>query len=118
MQDYHKLVGWQKAHAFAVGVHGLTESWSRRDGAGLVGQLRRSSSSIAANLAEGCGRETDRDFAKFVQQAIGSTTESEYHLEYARDTGVLEAPDFATHHERVVEVRKILFGLLKRLRGK
>jgi four helix bundle protein len=118
MQDYHQLIGWQKAHAFAVGVHALTESWSKRDTAGLMGQLRRAAQSIPANLAEGCGRESDRDFAKFVQQAIGSTTEAQYHLEFARDTGMIESTEFSLHQERVVEVRKILVGLVKRLRGK
>jgi four helix bundle protein len=57
MQDYHKLIGWQKAHAFAVGVHGLTEAWSKRETGGLIGQLRRAAQSIPANLAEACGRE-------------------------------------------------------------
>lgn len=83
MQNYRGLLVWRKAHEVALGVHRLTQAWPRRDNAGLIGQARRAALSIPANIAEGCGRSGDRDFAKFIQIAIGSTVELEYHLEFA-----------------------------------
>lgn len=117
MQDYRKLIAWQKAHAVALEVHTLTDRWSRRENAGLTGQMRRAALSIPSNIAEGAGRKGDKDFAKFIQVAIGSAVELEYQLEFAAARGLIGQATLADVQGRVVEVRRILYGLSKRLRS-
>ena len=78
--------------------------------------MRRAAQSIPANLAEGCGRASDTDFAKFVQIAIGSSTELEYHLQFAFETELINRGEFEARQTELVEVRKMMIGLLKKLR--
>ncbi|MFI5231953.1 MAG: four helix bundle protein [Gemmatimonadales bacterium] len=82
MQDFKKLLVWQRAHSFALTIHRITGAVGRRDNAGIVGQIRRASLSISANIAEGCGRESNADLAKFLQIAVGSASEVESHLQF------------------------------------
>jgi four helix bundle protein len=115
VQDCRKLAVWHKAHALATRIKHLTDD-IRRDNTGVTTQLRRASLSIASNIAEGCGRATDRDFARFVQVAIGSASEVEYQLNYASDGEILNRRDVEELVPQVIEVRRMLYGLLKRLR--
>ena len=115
MQDYRKLLVWHKAHALATRIKQITDG-VRRDSTGVTSQARRASLSISSNIAEGCSRATDRDFAKFVQVAIASASEVEYQLHYASDTHILRRRDVAELLPQVIEVRRMLYGLLKRLR--
>jgi four helix bundle protein len=117
VQNFRNLRVWQKAHALAVRVKDITEPLVRRDRTGVVSQARRAALSIPSNIAEGCNRLTDRDFARFLQIAIASASELEYQLQFAIDTRVLKRRDAEQLLVRVVEVRRMLFGLLKRLRG-
>lgn len=115
MQNFRNLAVWRKAHALAVRINHVTQPLVRSDRSGLVSQARRSALSIASNIAEGCGRSTDRDFAKFVHVAIASACELEYQLEFASDTRLLERSDTQRLSAQVIEVRRMLYGLLKRL---
>jgi four helix bundle protein len=116
MQNYRQLLVWRKAHALALNVHRVSGSIRRRDHSGLVGQIRDAALSIPANIAEGSARPSDRDFAKFLQIAIASTTELEYHLHFATDAGLLELSDFLPCHHQLIEVRRMLVGLLRHIR--
>jgi four helix bundle protein len=80
-------------------------------------QLRRASVSVPANLAEGCGRYTDQDFARFVDYAMGSASEAEYHLLLARDLGLLDVTTHAALHGRTTEVKRMLASFLASLRA-
>jgi four helix bundle protein len=116
MQNYRHLIAWQKAHLSAVNVHRSTESIPRSGNAGLIGQIRRAALSIPANLAEGCARSSDADFAKFIQIAVGSSSELEYHLQFACDTALIHRAEFEARQREIVEVRRMMIGLLKKLR--
>jgi four helix bundle protein len=116
MQDFHKLAVWQKAQILSLNVHRLTTDIPRQGNSGLVSQIRRAAQSIPANIAEGCGRATDDDFAKFVQIAIGSSSELECHLEFVSKAELIPADEFRARQPEVVEVRRMLIGLLKKLR--
>lgn len=110
MQDFRNLAVWQKAHTLTLETYRVTECFPRAELFGLTSQVRRSCASIAANLAEGCVR-TQPEFARFVQIALGSASETEYHFLLARDLGFLE-PDH--HHllsRQVVEVKRMLASL-------
>jgi four helix bundle protein len=116
MQNYRNLLAWQKAHISAVNVHRSTESFPRRGNSALINQIRSAALSVPANLAEGCGRASDADFAHFVQIAVGSSSELEYHLQFACDTALIHPDEFEKRQEEIVEVRKMMIGLLKKLR--
>ena len=116
MQDYRKLLVWEKAHAVATMVHQLSTEIPKHENSGLIGQIRRAALSIPANIAEGSSRPTRKDFAKFLSIAIGSASELEYHLQFALATDQISADHHAAIQPKVVEVRRMLFGLLKRVR--
>ena len=116
MQSYRRLAVWRKAQAIALNIHCMTERIPRGRNAGLVGQLQRASFSIPANIAEGAIRATDMDFAKFLQVALASTTEVEYHLEFAADAAIIPRREFVLRQQEVIEVRRMLTGLVMHLR--
>jgi four helix bundle protein len=84
---------------------------------GVTSQMRRASASIAANIAEGSCRQGDIEFARFVQIAAGSASEVEYHLLLAHDLGFLAEADYTRLSREVVEVKRMLASLMKKLRA-
>ena len=116
MQNFRQLAVWRMSHALALNVLRLTETIPRQHNSGLIGQLRRAAQSIPANIAEGASRETNRDFAKFLTIAIASGSELENHLQFCGDAGLIHRPDFEARMNEVTPVRRMLFGLLKRVR--
>lgn len=102
----------------AVGfVERMSRAIPREHNSGLTSQIRRAALSIAANIAEGCSRPTNRDFAKFLNIAIASSSELEYHLQFAGDANIIPRHEFDARSTEVVQVRRMLFGLLKRVRA-
>jgi four helix bundle protein len=115
VKDFHELKVWQKAHQLALAVYRLTAGFPREELYGLTSQLRRSSSSIPANLAEGCGRNGDAEFARFCSIAAGSASELEYHLLLAKDLGLLQHRDHEEMVQRTTEVKRMLTALAQKL---
>jgi four helix bundle protein len=105
VKDFHELKVWQKAHQLTLEVYQITATFPRQELYGLTSQLRRSCASIPANLAEGCGRNSDAEFARFCSIAMGSASELEYHLLLARDLKLTEPADHEKLTQRVVERR-------------
>jgi four helix bundle protein len=91
MRDFRELVAWQKSRQLVCCVYELTESYPSHERFGLTVQTRRAAISISANLAEGCGRRGSREFARFVDIALGSLYEVESHLYLAIDLGFTDA---------------------------
>lgn len=116
MQDYRKLDVWGKAHELAVRVYNETLLQSDRAFPGLTAQMRRAASSIPANIAEGCGHTSQRELARFLQHAIASAQELQYHLLLAKDVEVLPLACYARLDARTSQVRQMLAGLLRRVR--
>jgi four helix bundle protein len=85
MKDFKELRVWSKAHDLTVLVYKLTRAFPRDEVYGLTSQVSRSAASIGANIAEGCGRRSDGEMARFLQIARGSASETEYHLLLAKD---------------------------------
>jgi len=84
---------------------------------GLTSQIRRSSASIAANIAEGCGRGGDADFSRFLQMAMGSASELEYHLLLSRGLNYLNQSDYEDLNNQVIDVKRMLATLIKKLKA-
>lgn len=115
MQDYSKLKVWVKAHSLALDIHRVAGGFPRRDGVALTSQLRRAALSIPTNIAEGAGKGGDAEFRRYVQIALGSASETSYQLLVARDLGLIDNQIHDDLSTRIVEVRRMLTGLLKRL---
>jgi four helix bundle protein len=113
MRNFQQLDVWKKAHALTLDIYRLTTGFPATERFGLVSQLQRASASIGANLAEGCGRDTDADFRRFVQIATGSACEIEYHLLLARDLGFVDELAHELLNVRVNEVKRMLHGLAR-----
>jgi four helix bundle protein len=116
MRDFHGLVVWQKSHTLTLEVYRITKRFPVDERFGLISQLRRSASSMPANLAEACGRESELDFGRFVQMAMGSASEVEYHVLLAKDLGYLSADDFTLLTASVQEIKRMLVSLLRSTR--
>ncbi len=116
MKDFRKLQVWEKAHALALAVYRATGEFPREELYGLTGQIRRAVVSIPTNIAEGCGRNTDADFSRFLQIAMGSACEVEYQLLLARELGLLPDETYQILAPDTEEVKRMLTGLLKTLR--
>jgi four helix bundle protein len=114
MQDFRNLEVWNKAHKLALHVYRLTENFPRTEVFGLSIQLRRGAASIATNLAEGCGR-AQAEFGRFVQIAFGSACEVEYQLLLSRDLGLIATEQYEATLADVLEIKRMLNGLLKRV---
>lgn len=115
MRDFRTLKVWEKAHEITLSTYKCTLSFPRQEVYGLVSQLRRATSSIAANIAEGCGCDGSREFARFLEIALRSASETEYHLLLARDLGYLELKTYETLDHQVTEVKRMLTGLIQKL---
>ncbi len=117
MRDFRRLQGWHKAHQLVLAVYQETAGFPSEERFGLTSQLRRASVSIPANIAEGCGRRTDDDFARFMDYAMGSASEVEYHLLLSRDLGILAKDPHQHLHAQTTEVKRMLASFLGKLRA-
>ena len=112
MRNYQDLQVWTKSHSLTLDLYRLSRSFPREEIYGVTSQLRRAAMSIGANLAEGCGRRTSTELARFVRIALGSASELDYHLIICRDLGFLKDGDFSRSAKNLTEVRKMLTSFL------
>jgi four helix bundle protein len=94
MKNFRELKVWQKAHELTLAVYRSTRDFPREEFYGLTSQIRRATASIGANLAEGCGRNGDAEFARYCSIAMGSASELEYHLLLAQDLKLLKPGEY------------------------
>ena len=117
MRNYRDLKVWERAHTLTLAVYKSTQCFPADERFSLTSQIRRSCSSIPANLAEGCGRRSDGEMARFVQIAMGSGAELSYHLLLARDLGYLRTQDYTSLEAELSGVMRMLSGLSHKLRS-
>jgi four helix bundle protein len=113
--DFKKLKVWQKAHLMAMDAHRVTGQFRGMKHASLRTQITRAALSVPTNVVEGCGQRSALEFSRFLRIALNSTSELEYHLLAARDLGAVRSSDSLTLVSQVIEVRKMLYGLLRSL---
>ena len=116
MRNYEDLQVWRKAHNLTLEIYKNTRYFPVEERFGLTNQIRRSRSSIGANLAEGCGRRSDAEMARFVQIAMGSGAELSYDLRLARDLDLLSRQSFERLRSDLSEVMRMLSSLSQKLR--
>ena len=118
MTDFKKLKVRQKAHLMAMDVHRVAGQIRGAKHASLRSQMIRSAQSVPTNIVEGCNQRSAREYSRFLRIALNSTTELEYHLLAARDLGAVPASSSLTLITQVIEVRKMLYGLLHYLKSR
>ncbi|SRR5260370_400467 len=115
MKDFRDLKVWEKAHELALACYKETADFPKQEMFGLISQIRRSGSSIPANIAEGCGRRGNAELHRFLQMAMGSASELEYHWLLSRDLGFLAPAAYARLETQVTEVKRMLASLIRKV---
>ena len=115
MKDYTKLLVWEKAHLLTLKVYKLTKAFPKDEFFGLVSQLRRASSSVPTNIAEGCGRLSDKELRKFLVIAHGSASEVSYQLILSKDLEYISLDQYSTYKIEIEEVMKMLNAFIQKL---
>src|SRR5580704_9179621 len=111
MQLLSKLLVWQRSHKLVLAIYGASVGFPRTEQFGLTAQLRRAALSVPTNIAEGSKRQSQTDFARFLNMAEGSLTETEYLLMMSRDLRYIEPPAASRYLKEVSEILRMLSGL-------
>ena len=117
MKDFRKLRVWEKAHKLTLDIYGVTSQFPTEERYGLTSQIRRASVSIPANIAEGCGRDSEGELLRFVRIAMGSSSELEYELILAHELGYLSDKEFNIIQNDLVAVRKMLNAFIQKIKS-
>ena len=115
MRDFRKLKVWEKAHHFTLQVYKITKNFPSDERFGLTTQLRRAAASVPTNIAEGCGRDSEKELARFMSISAGSTSEVEYQLILARDLNYIQNETYRELDQQANEVKRMLNGFIKKL---
>ena len=111
MQDFRRLVVWQRAHAFTLDIRRAVDGFPKTGYADLKAQMRRAADSIPSNIVEGCAAASRKEFARYLDLSIRSASEIDYQLQLARDLGVLRYATWKPLACEIVEIRKMLWAL-------
>lgn len=117
IKSHRDLIAWQKAMDLTVLIYEITKSFPNGEKFGLISQIRRSSSSIAANIAEGQGRRSSKEFQHFLANARGSLLELDTHLELSFRIGYIDERQHSKLKTKINEVGRILNGLLNAIKN-
>ena len=116
MKDFRELKVWEKAHRLTLKIYHATKEFPQEERFGMTSQMRRTAASVPTNIAEGCGRDGDREFTRFLEIAFASASELEYLLLLSRDLEMLPSTQYEPLTSETVEVKKMLFSLIRKLK--
>lgn len=116
VQDFAKLEVWRRALRLAVAIDRQSRCFPRNGYGWLTAQIRRAAASVGANIAEGCGQRSGREFSRFLQMAIASASEVQHHLAFACGVGLISPRDFSTLSGELTQLRRMLTALQNRVR--
>lgn len=117
MKDFRGLKVWERGHKLTLSIYKITAEFPREEIYGLTSQIRRACASIPTNIAEGCGRSRDTELARFIEIAIGSTSELEYLLMLCHDLELINVSDFEFLLTETVEIKKMLITFFLKLKA-
>jgi four helix bundle protein len=117
MKDFRELKVWHKSHELTLAIYRVTAGLPKYELYGLTSQIRRSSVSIPANIAEGCGRGGDAEFGRFLQIAMGSASELEYYLILTHELSMLAQSDYEGLVGNLIEVKRMLAALIQKVKS-
>ncbi|OHB60360.1 MAG: four helix bundle protein [Planctomycetes bacterium RBG_13_46_10] len=116
MKNFRDIKVWHKAHCLAIKIYKVTDSFPREETYGLISQIRRAAASVPTNIAEGCGRNTDTELARFMEIASCSASELDYLILLANNIGLLDDSSYKESSVELVEIRKMLTTFIKTVR--
>jgi four helix bundle protein len=117
MGNFRNLRVWRAAQELAIATHRIAAGMRGPTSMTLRDQLTRAAMSVPANIVEGSAHSSSREFARFLSYAIASVSETESHAQLGCDLGLIAQSDFDNLLNRIVDVRMMLHGLLKKLRA-
>lgn len=115
MQDFRRLLVWERAHELALGVRRGVRKFPRSERGSLKSQMTSAAESIAFNIVEGCGSTSSKEFARFLEISIRSASELEGQLQLATDAGLLQRSVSGGLSAETVEIRRMLCGLRRKV---
>ncbi len=118
MKDFRELKVWEKAHQLTLEIYQMTTGFPKEEQYGITSQIRRATTSIGLNIAEGCGRGSDADFKRFLYIALGSATETEYCLQLALDLHYIPNDVYLVMNDQINEMKKMLYAFTEKLKEK
>lgn len=117
MQNYKELKVWDKSHQLTLKVYKMTARFPKEELYSMTSQSRRCVSSIPANIAEGRGKNSQKDLGNFLNIALGSANETEYFLLLARDLNFLHSEEHDQLNDNVNEIKAMLISLINKVRS-
>lgn len=117
MRDFKKFEVWQLSHQLTLKIYTSTKNFPKEEMFGLTSQIRRSFASIGYNISEGSGRSSDKEFANFINIALGSSNEAENQLILAKDLEYIHENEYQNLSEELILLKKKLVTLWNRLNG-
>ncbi len=116
MRDHTKLRAFELADEVAVLIYSVTAKFPKEEMYGLTSQIRRAAISVPSNIVEGCARDSQADYLRFLTIAFGSLRELHYQLDLSKRLGFLSNKDFSLIEPKIIETEKVLSGLIRSLR--
>ena len=116
MRDFKKYDIWKLGHSFTLEIYSLTKKFPKDERYGLTSQIRRASSSIPTNISEGCGRESDSEFNRFLTIALGSATESEYLIILSKELNYINLTSFEKLNSEINIIKQKIYSLKQKLK--
>ena len=112
-RDYKKVIAWQHAHKLTLAIYKQTKGFPSDERFGMTSQIRRAASSVPANIAEGSGRDTNKDYLRFLIISLASLKETEYFTLLALDLQYLERNQYDQLIDSINNTMRTLQGLIK-----
>ena len=116
MKDFRKLVVWEKSHKLTLLIYKVTVAFPKEEQYVLTSQIRRAAASAPTNIAEGCGKQTQVDFARYLQQAFGSVQEVQYLSFLCYELKYIEENVYLALEEDINQLKAMLINLIKTVR--
>ena len=116
MRDFKKNNIWKLSHSFTLEIYSQTKKFPKEEIYGLTSQIRRASSSIPTNISEGCGRDSDAEFNRFLTIALGSATESEYLIILSKELNYIDSTSFEKLNSDINIIKQKIYSLKQKLK--
>jgi len=113
MRDFKELKVWEKSHKLCLLIYEITKQFPEDEKYGIISQIRRASASVPTNISEGCGRDSNKEFTRFLRIAGGSISEVEYLLILSADLEYIKQNEKQKLMSQVIVIKKMLFNLVK-----
>lgn len=115
MRNFKKYDVWKLNHVLTLKIYEITKSFPQEEIYGIISQIRRASSSIPTNISEGCGRDSDSEFNRFLTIALGSASEVEYLTILSKDLKYLDEDLYVELNEDINTIKRKIYTLKQKL---